>query len=186
MASAGIMGCVKGFEVLGLQAAPTLHSRRTLPISHFYLTDLEGDGNGNSRSQAPQGTELNGMSPSPSVRNQPQGTTQSSKLCLLNINVLYTTHPFPVLSGAPVEAHRGLWEASPPSVLSVPHGQDAQGWHCRAPTHPSAGILLPRSSVGLQVQGALTFHSQLMAGEIQCPKLLRLQLELPETSPVLT
>lgn len=25
-----------------------------------------------------------------------------------------------------------------------------------------------------------------MAGEIQCPKLLRLQLELPEISPVLT
>lgn len=86
---------------------------------HFCLTGSGGDGNGNSRSQPPRGTDLNGMSSSPSVRNQPQGTTQISKLCLWTIKMLHTTHPFPELSGAPVEGHRGPWEASPPSVLSM-------------------------------------------------------------------
>lgn len=93
---------MKGLGVLGLQAAPTLQSRRTLPISHFCLTGSGGDGNGNSRSQPPQGTDLSGMSFSPSTRNQPQGTTQSSKLCLWSIKVLHTTHPFPELSGHPL------------------------------------------------------------------------------------
>lgn len=163
------MDCRKGLGVLGLQAVPTLRSRRTLPISHFYLTGSKGDGNGNSRAQPRQGTDLNGRSLSPSVRNQSQRTTQSSKLCLSSKNVLHTTHPFPGLSWVPVKAHRGPWQAHPPSM---PHGQDAQGWwHCQAPAHPSAGILLPWSwsSVGLQVHAALTFHSQLRQGKFSAP-----------------
>lgn len=108
------MGCVKGLRVFGLQAVPTLQSRRSLPISHFCLTGLGGDGNGNSRSQPRQGTDLNGRSPSTSVRNQPQHTTRSPKLCRSSIKALHTTHPFPEPSEAPVEAHRGPWEASPP------------------------------------------------------------------------
>lgn len=152
------------------------------PISHFYLTGSKGDGNGNSRSQPPQGTGLNGRSPSPSVRNQPQHTTQSSKLCLSSRNVLHTTQPSQCSQGGTCRA----WQASPPCLLPVPHGQDA-GLALPSPTPPSLCRDSPaRSSVGLQVHRALTFHSQLMAGEIQCPTLLRLQLELPETSPALT
>lgn len=52
---------MEGFRVLGLQAVPALQSRGTPPMSCLYLTGSEGDGNGNSRSEPPQGTELNGM-----------------------------------------------------------------------------------------------------------------------------
>lgn len=152
-------------------------------MSCLYLTGLEGDGNGNSRSEPPQGTELNGRSPSPSVRNQAQRTAQSSKLCLSSINVLHTTHPFPVLSGLQPRHTEGpgkhpLPPCSPCSVGRMHRGGTAEPLHIHLQGFSC--------SVRLQVHGALTFHSQLMAGEIQCPQMLRLQPELPETSPALT
>lgn len=39
----------------------------SLPIPCLYLTGLQDDGNGNSRSQPPQERDLNGMSPSHSA-----------------------------------------------------------------------------------------------------------------------
>lgn len=61
-------------------------------------------------------------------------------------------------------------------VSGTAHAAVCRGFSCK----------LPWSSAIFQVHGALSFHSQLMAGEIQCPRLFRLQIELLETPPALT
>lgn len=52
----------------------------SLPVSRLYFTGLQDDGNGNSRSQPPQGTDPNGMSSSDSTAKL---TTVCKTLCKL-------------------------------------------------------------------------------------------------------
>lgn len=85
-------------------SARTSLQEDSLPISRLYFIGLQDDGNGNCRSQPPQGKDLNGMSSSHSTDKL--ATAQkthlqafSTQLCLSSTNVLETTHPFPALLG---------------------------------------------------------------------------------------
>jgi len=92
-------------------SARTSLQKDSLPISRFYFIGLQDDGNGNSTSQPPQERDRTGMSSSHSTdklttahKNHLQAF--STQLCLSSNKVLETTHPFPALWGASVEAHR--------------------------------------------------------------------------------
>lgn len=161
----------------------------------LYSIGLQDDGNGNSRSQPLQGRDLNGMSSSHSTDklttvHKTHLQAFSTQLCLSSNTLLETIHPFPALCGDSVGTCRGHMprEASP-QCSPLPGGQDAPWWHCRAPARPSEGVS-PASCRGarsyFRCTELFTFHSQLRAGEIQCPKLLRLQTELPEISSAFT
>ena len=143
-------GYMKGSGVLGLQAVPEPHSRSTAHQFHvcIYFAGLQDDGNGNSSSQPPQGRDLNGMSSSHSTDklttvHKTYLQAFSTQVCLSSINVLETTHHFPVLWGGFTGDMRRAsghvpWEASPPCSPLL-HSRDAHWWHCRARAQPSAG-----------------------------------------------
>lgn len=128
---------MKGLGVFGLQAVPTLQCRSSLSISHFCLTGLGGDGNGNSRSQPRQGTDLNGRSPSPSETSEKPTPVHNPKLQAVPLEHKRASHN-PSLS----RAFRGSSGGTQRTLGSIPS--------LCAPWTGCTGVALPSSCTSLR------------------------------------